>query len=439
MRVRWAGLFVAATVLLAACGAPAEEEGTPPPDAEAPDGEVAGVAGTVSVVITWTGSEGEAFEAVIAGFEERNPEVDVRIVQVPFGELNAQLTQQFAAGDPPDVATVFPGLIRLFAGQGFLMPIDDLWDGWIAEGAYTESLRAVGSVEGTSYGAWFKGNVNGLIWHAPATLERLGIEPPDTWDAFVGALDAAQAAGDIDVITVGGADQWPLTQWSDAVLASVAGPEPFLGLQDGSIGWDDPRVVEAFEVFADLVGRYFPATTLDRGFVEATCALIDGNAAFQNQGAFVSLVAPGECDPDLVPGEDFDFFPMPDRDPSSREQFISGDLFAVAADSGNPEAAKALVRYLGSADAQAIWAQRGGFIAPNARVASDVYPTDVDRRAAALFPTDPDIAALYDLDDFIGGEIQSTARSALQRLVRDRDVDRFIGAMVEVTQRVRGG
>ncbi|MGH3440669.1 MAG: ABC transporter substrate-binding protein [Nitriliruptorales bacterium] len=401
-------------------------------------GEAAGTT-TLSIVITWSGSEGEAFQAVIDRFEESHADIDVEVIQVPFGDLNAQLTQQFSAGDPPDVATVFPGLVRLFAGQGFLLPIDDLYEEWLADGSYTESLRDVGSADGTAYGAWFKGNVNGLIWYRPDELEALGVSVPESWDDFTAALDASEQAGQ-DAITVGGADGWPLTQWSDAVLARVAGPDAFLGLQQGSVSWDDPRVVEAFEVFAGIIGDHFPATALDRGFVDSTCALVDGSATFQNQGAFISLVAPGECDSSLTLGEDLNFFRLPDHDASvGTAEFISGDLFAIAKDTPNPDAAKELVRYLGSAEAQEIWAARGGFVAPNGNVSADVYPTDVDRAAAALFPTDPSVVALYDLDDFIGGEIQTVEREALQTLVRDQDVEGFIATMVEVDERVRGG
>ena len=56
-------------------------------------------------------------------------------------------------------------------------------------------------------------------------------------------------------------------------------------------------------------------------------------------------------------------------------------------------------------------------------------PTDIDRQAAELWPTDPSVAAGYDLDDWIGGEIQSTYTQALQQLVRDYDVDAFIDTM----------
>jgi alpha-glucoside transport system substrate-binding protein len=424
-------LLVVLALSAAACGGPDGEQDTA-------QVEAAEVAGVLSVVITWSGSELEAFQAVIEGFESAHPDVDVSLVEIPFGELNAQLTQQFATGDPPDVTVALPGLIRLFAGQGFLMPLDALWDEWVADGQYNDALRAIASADGTAYGAWFKGNVNALIWYKPAQLEELGVEVPTSWDEWIAGLDVIKASG-VEPFAVGGVDPWPLTQWWDPILVRVGGAEAFTGLVDGSVAWDDPRVVESFEVFADLIAEYFPATTLDRGFVDATCAWADGTAAYQNQGAFINLVAPGECDPTMVPGEDFTFFLMPRHDESAPDvQFISGDLFAVADDTDNPDAALALVRYLASAEAQTIWAERGGFVAPNADVPIDVYPDENDRMAAELWPAEADAQAVYDLDDFIGGEIQTTLREALQQFVRDRDVERIVETMVDVDERVRG-
>ena len=112
---------------------------------------------------------------------------------------------------------------------------------------------------------------------------------------------------------------------------------------------------------------------------------------------------------------------------------LSAEVFQFAA---SGKVAKAFAHYLGSAEAQSIWAERGGFIAPNATTDPAVYPTENDRKAAALFTSG---RAVYDLDDAIGGEIQSVQREELMNLIRDGDVQAFIDAMVAVTERVRGG
>jgi alpha-glucoside transport system substrate-binding protein len=396
----------------------------------------AATTGELRVVHNWTGPEGEAFQAVIDGFEEQYPDVTVELEQVPFDETQSLLTQQFAQGDPPDVAVGLPGIVRNLADQDLLIELDDLWDSWVDEGAYTESLRDVASAGlDNTFSIYFKGNVNGLIWYTPAQLEQLGLQPPQTWDDFTTAMDQAAAQG-VQPLVVGGQDSWPLTQWADPIILGVAGPEKFTELARGDIGWDDADIVAAFETYADVARNYFPENTLGIGFIDETCARAQGDYMFQNQGAFISLIAPAECDESLVPGEDFTFFKMPQPDESvPPAQAVSGDLFFGAADTDNEAATLALLEYLGSADGQSVWAERGGYIAPNADVTPDVYPTDLDRQAAELWPTDPSIAAGYDLDDWIGGEIQSTYTQALQQLVRDYDVGAFTDTMTQVDTR----
>lgn len=422
--------LVAGAMLLALLAAACSSNGT---SRSAP-----GVSGDLSVAINWTGAELDAFKAVIAGFESANPSVKVKLTQIPFEDMQAQLTQQFAAGSPPDVTVALPGLIRQLSDQGLLMPLDDLWDQWLAGGEYTKALRDIASFNGHAYGVWFKGNVNALVWYEPAVLQRLGIPVPTTWQQFDAAAAKAKAAG-MEAFAVGGADLWPLTQWSDAFLIRIGGADVFNGLARGTVKWDDPRVVKSFETLASFMAKYFPPDALDRKFSDEVCAWANRKAAFDNQGAFVNLIAPAECNKSLVPGKSYSFFLMPKYDESApNAQFVSGDLFAVAKGSKNAAAAKALARYLGSAEGQAIWAKRGGFVAPNAHVPMSVYPNANDVKAAQLWPRDPATPAGYDLDDFIGGQIQSTEREALQQLVRDHDAKAFIATVVKVDTRATG-
>ena len=180
------GFAVLASLALVAgaCGG-GEEGGQPPPPGEA--------SGEIRVVSNWTGSEGEAFQAVIDAFHEKNPKVTVKVEQVPFDQTQALLTQQFAAGSPPDVAVALPGIIRTFAEQDLLLNLDTQWDAWIKDGAYTDALRQIASgPDDKAYGVYFKGNVNALVWYSPQQLEKLGIAEPKTWAEFTAAMDKAK-------------------------------------------------------------------------------------------------------------------------------------------------------------------------------------------------------------------------------------------------------
>jgi ABC-type glycerol-3-phosphate transport system substrate-binding protein len=415
---------------VSACGG-GDDAGETPPAGEA--------SGQLRVVSNWTGSEGEAFQAVVDAFQQKNAKVTVKIEQVPFDQTQALLTQQFAAGAPPDVMVALPGIIRTFAGQDLLMNLDAQWDAWLKDGSYTDALRQIASgPDGKAYAVYFKGNVNALVWYTPKQLDELGVGVPATWEEFTAAMDKAKAEG-LAPLAVGGKDGWPLTQWTDPVILRVAGAEKFNQLARGEIGWDDPKIVESFQVLGELIGKYFPPQSLATGFIDATCARAKDKALFQNQGAFINLIVPAECDKSLKPGEDFTFFLMPKYEASMPDaQFVSGDLFVGAAESRNKPATLALLEFLGSAEAQEIWAKRGGYIAPNARVSPDVYPDENDRKAAELWPRSADVPAGYDLDDWIGGEIQVKYRQALAQFVRDQDVDKLIATMTQVDTRATG-
>ncbi|MGH2385196.1 MAG: ABC transporter substrate-binding protein, partial [Candidatus Limnocylindria bacterium] len=77
--------------------------------------------GSITVVHAWAGAEGEAFQSVVDGFTDANPDVEVELRQVPFDDLNSQMIQQFAAGTPPDVVSTLPGLIHSLAAQDLLL------------------------------------------------------------------------------------------------------------------------------------------------------------------------------------------------------------------------------------------------------------------------------------------------------------------------------
>ena len=78
--------------------------------------------------------------------------------------------------------------------------------------------------------------------------------------------------------------------------------------------------------------------------------------------------------PNLVAGKDYDFFPWPGG-------AVTGGANIVYAFNSSP-ATCSFLTYLASADAQSIWAKRGGFTSLNTKMSKDAYPDDVSRRLA---------------------------------------------------------
>ncbi|MGD8864248.1 MAG: extracellular solute-binding protein, partial [Anaerolineales bacterium] len=91
------GLMLMATMVLSACGG-----GAATPAADQGPGEDTG---TVFILGAFRGTEQDAFESVVAAFEEANPDIDV--LYSGTAEFETLITVRVEAGDAPDIAA-FP-------------------------------------------------------------------------------------------------------------------------------------------------------------------------------------------------------------------------------------------------------------------------------------------------------------------------------------------
>src|SRR5690606_32405516 len=58
---------------------------------------------------TWQADEpgfGEFYKTAIAAFHDANPDVEIRLQQIPFAEYINQLTVRFASGRPPHILVI---------------------------------------------------------------------------------------------------------------------------------------------------------------------------------------------------------------------------------------------------------------------------------------------------------------------------------------------
>ena len=125
--------------------------------------------------------------------------------------------------------------------------------------------------------------------------------------------------------------------------------------------------------------------------------------------------------PDVaVSGETYDFFPMPPMDFNGIT--TSADLIGMFNDT--PQAAS-LMRYLVTADAQAIWPSRGGAVTANSAVPLDVYPDEVARGTAeALINAE---TVRYDASDRMPADMEAAFRAGILSYIQNpSDLDSIL-------------
>jgi alpha-glucoside transport system substrate-binding protein len=112
-------------------------------------------------------------------------------------------------------------------------------------------------------------------------------------------------------------------------------------------------------------------------------------------------------------GQDARFFPFPSIGDASAV-ITGGDTVVALTDR---PAAAALVRFLASAQAAAIWVERGGFISPNREVELAGYPDETTRRIAEDLVNAQDLQ--FDMSNLMPTSFGETRGDGFWRAMQD--------------------
>jgi alpha-glucoside transport system substrate-binding protein len=406
-----AGLLALALALATACAGGGDEE-------PALRGQ------RIEVLAVWSGTEQASFQRVIADFERRTG-VGVSYASSGHG-VPADLGARVAEGRPPDVAFLpQPGLLRSYAAEGKLVPLDDVAGDLVARN-YGRVWRDLATWTGRLYGVWFKAANKSLVWYNVRAFERAGVVPPGDVNRLIDVARALSASG-VPAFSVGGADGWTLTDWFENLYLRTAGPERYDLLAGHHIPWTDESVREALA----LLNRVLDPALVAGGSDGAVATSFETSvtqtfttppaAAMVFEGDFVAgfIARRTSAQMDI----DADVFPFPAVGPSAPTVVAGGDAAVLLRRS---PAGEAFIRYLATPEAAALWASQGGFVSPNLNVDLSLYPDEISRSVARrLLEAGDDFR--FDLSDLqpaaFGGTAGQGLRGGLQEFLRTRDVD----------------
>ncbi len=382
--------LLALALLLAAC-TPATGQAPPQGGGQAPSqaGSTERIGGTVNVLATWGGDEQASFLAMVQPFEERT---GVRVQYEGTRDLNAILTTRVQGGNPPDVAGLpGPGQMAELARANALVDLGGVLDMATMRQQYADDWLKLGQVDNKQVGIFIKSAVKGLIWYDPKALSQAGYQVPKNWDELMALSQRIADSGTTPWcigMEAGAASGWPGTDWLENIVLHQAGPDVYDQWDQGKTRWSAPEIRRAWQTWGSIVAD--PRMVFGgRQSMLATNFGDAGNPMFSNpprcffhqQGNFMSSFFM-QANPGLKPLEDVNFFGFPAIDARYDGMLeVGGDLFGMFKDT--PQA-RALMRYLTTPEAQAIWVKRGGAISPNKQVALSDYPDDLSRGAAQL-------------------------------------------------------
>lgn len=347
------------------------------------------MAADVTVMGVWGGAELEAFNKLMAAFEEKTG-LDVEFEGTR--DLPTVVTTRLEAGNPPDVVALQGlGMIKDYASEGNLVDLREFLDVDEIRENYGQTWIDLGSYEEGLYGLYISADVKSFVWYNPRIFSIKGYDLPETWEEMQDLEAEMIANGDTPWsvgLESGAASGWPGTDWIEDIMLRTAGPEVYDAWVNHDIPWTDERVKRAFEIFGDIVRDSDmvwggPIAVASTNFGDAANPLFTDppQAHMHRQASFITSFIK-ESNPDLEAGVDYNFFPFPEIDEEYGTPVLgAADMMAMMNDT---PAAREFVKFLASAEAQSIWVGELGKIGINKNIDPAVYPDDLTRQMAEV-------------------------------------------------------
>ncbi len=332
-------------------------------------------------------------EMVVAMWNEQHPEMPVEHSIIAHEDFKQAIRAYLTADPAPDVLTWFAGnRARFFIDRGLIADISDMWEENGFDEVYAPGFQALARVGEsyyflpTSYYWW-------AVYYRPSLFEQAGIaEVPETWDEFLAACDALNAAG-ITPITIGARFKWPAAAWFDYLNMRINGPEFHINLMLLQESYTDERVRAVFDYWNQLFEHdCFIEDAAAYDWQEAIDPMVQGDAAMYLMGQFIVDSYPDEMEDDL----DFFRFPIINPDVPIGEDAPTDGYF-IAANARNLEGGKEFLAFLGSQEIQQLAFEELGRLPTRTDVDISDAPPAIQQGIALIQSADY-VAQFYDRD-----------------------------------------
>ena len=298
----------------------------------------------------------EGAAAVVEAFEAANPDIQVEITAIPFGEFFDALQVAYAGNNPPDAALIDGVAIQNLAYNGALLPISDLFSEDDMADFMTDLVEMV-TLDGEMYGAPWSNAANALYYNVDM-FEAAGVNAPQsldevwTWHEFVenvNAVRAHQAEQGNEVWGMMGFNN-PMrgTFFTWTIIRSASSPgeplwesiSPDFTTLAGHI--DSPEAMDAYAFYQSLyTDGFMPTDSIPDAFGNGLTA------------TFFAIPPTGSVLQRTFPDLNWAVMPVPylKTKLSHTGSFAPG----IAARSDNPDEAKRFVKFFTSAEGYVIY------------------------------------------------------------------------------------
>ena len=379
------------------------------------------IGGSVSIWAEWTSTEQQDFKAVLQPFEDAT---GIRVQYTGKGSnMDTALAAAVAGGAPPAVALVpDPGTLETLAAKHAIKPLAPVIGAEARN--YGPAWNKLASYKGKLYGVWFKAANKNTVYYNPAVFAASGItSTPTTWSQLLADEATIANGGTYAPVSLCTDIGWPVADLFQNLFLKLNGAVAYNRLATHTMKWSSPEVTKTFAEMTALAGPNganllggMKGALADGAWPDCVSKVFPSSgspsAAMVFEADFTTTNVPSNYSPGngksctlsatASPCYDTFNFPAPAGSAYTSDLQGSGDVAMLLRPT--PQA-KALMKYLASPSAGAIWANLGGFVSPNKKVPLSAYPDTVARADAKALTSAK--AFVFSLDDLqVGWEPQ---------------------------------
>ena len=331
----------------------------------------------------------KAYADVYAAFTA-STKVKTKVNTVDHNTFQEQINN-YLQGSPDDVFTWFAGYrMRFFAAQGLVSDISDVWADIGAN--FSDSFKKASTGDdGKQYFVPIY-NYPWVLMYRKSVWAQKGYVAPKTLDELK-TLGAKMKKDGLDPIAFADKDGWPAMGTFDILNMRINGYDFHVSLMAGKESWEDAKVKTVFDTWKGLLPLH-QSGSLGRTWQEAAQGLVKKKSGMYLLGTFASQQFTGA---DLA---DLDFFAFPEVAAEHGQDSIDAPIDGVMMSKKpkNEAAAKALLKYIGSAAAENIYLKTDpGDVGANKQVDAGGY-NSVQKKSAEIIGATTNIAQFLDRD-----------------------------------------
>jgi multiple sugar transport system substrate-binding protein len=369
--------------LLAACSSSKKSTGTSSSSSAA--------SGTISFGSNYSDAAPKAAFAALCQAATANAGTKITINTVDHNTFQTNISS-YLQGTPDDLATWFAGYrLQFFAAQNLLLPIDDVWDS--IGSTFNDAAKNLSKGLDGKYYMVPLYNYPWVVFYNKSTFSSKGYQVPTTWDAFITLAKQMKQDGLVP-LAFADKDGWPALGTFDIINMRVNGYDYHIKLMKHEVPWTDKGVTDVFNQWAELL-PYCQKGATGRVWQDAAKALENKQAGMMFQGS--NQVAANYAPANLA---DLDFFLYPVVNTSYGTDYMDAptDGFMLPKKAKHPDAAKAVLKYFGTAEAETTFLKTDSWDVGLAN--GLVAPTynDIQKKAVAEISKCKNVAQFMDRD-----------------------------------------